>query len=635
MCGITGMVHFDGSCAARESLWRMTSSLAHRGPDAEGLHVLGAAGLGHRRLSIIDIENGRQPLLNEDGQVAVTFNGEIYNFRELREQLVGLGHSFRTRSDTEVIVHAWEQWGKNCVERFRGMFAFAVADWRRRVIFLARDHLGIKPLYYFVNERRAAFASELQALRVLSDFPSDLDLRALDQYLFLGYIPAPRTVFKGVSKLPPASRMLVYLDGRTEGPEQYWHLEYRPERGKSAEQWAEELESVIRESVKAHLVADVPFGAFLSGGMDSSLIVGMMAEEMTQPVKAFTIAFDEEEFSELAYARQVAERWGVEHHVEVVRPDALAVLPSLVRHYGEPFGDSSAVPTHYVSRLARRFVVMVLSGDGGDEAFAGYNRYQGWLRWLYPKAPQRSWWKRLLRPVASAAFPRRFRPDPGPGPQIPTAAAWQPFVQCIARELRRNLWRPEHLAHFDLPVEAFDVLDRRVRDVPPESFGQYADYQTYLPNDILVKVDVASMMHGLEVRTPLVDVRVAEFAARIPAEVSLARAADGRLLSKSLLRRILSRQLPESFVDRPKMGFLAPIRRWFQRGGGFREELTRLLTRPDARIQEYFDPRAIESLLARHDMNGDVAGPLWQLLFLEVWLDDLQNSRRSCQFREN
>jgi asparagine synthase (glutamine-hydrolysing) len=619
MCGIAGILSLDGAADTTEVIDKMTARLAHRGPDGKGSLCREALALGHRRLSIIDIESGAQPMANEDGQVAVVFNGEIYNYRELTDELRSYGHDFRTRSDCEVIVHGWEQWGSRCVERFRGMFAFAVADWRQGKLFLARDHLGIKPLYYTIAASRIAFASEIQALRAVQGVADQIDLQALDQYLELLYVPAPRTIFKGVFKLPPAHWMCISFDGKTSGPRRYWQLEFRQPASGPPDEWAERLETVLRESVKAHLVADVPFGAFLSGGMDSSAVVTWMSQLLDRPVKTFSIGFEENDFNELPYAQQVADKWQTEHHTEIVRPDALAILPKLVEHYGEPFGDSSAIPTYYVSRLARRFVPMVLSGDGGDEGLAGYKRYHRWMDWLKTRRNEQS-----LRQGGVSRLFSRLRPLIGAGPdrfREPDLDDWLSFSRAQSPKMRRKLWRPEFQQIVGRKPHPFEALFPDVSTFPAELVPQYMDYGTYLPCDILTKVDIASMMHGLEVRTPLVDVRVAEFMASVPTEVTFARDENGQWQSKILLRRILSRHFPETFIHRRKMGFSTPIRGWFAPGGALHEVLKERLVHGKARLHDYFDPAVISKLVSNHGREKNLSKQLWQLLFLEYWLE--------------
>jgi len=627
MCGIAGFIEFTDRIPARRDAEAMIARVRHRGPDGQGLHIHGPVALGHRRLSIIDLISGAQPMSNEDDQVWITYNGELYNFRELREQLKSAGHTFRTSSDTEVIVHAWEEWGEACVEHFRGMFAFAVADYRRRVIFLARDHLGIKPLYYFQTRERLAFASELQALRVLPDCPNDIDPKAIDNYLFLLSVPPPRTIYRDVYKLPPAHRMTVAFDGKTRGPECYWKLQFRPQTGVSFTEWTERLESVLRDSVRAHLMSDVPFGAFLSGGIDSTAVVGLMSEELAAPVRTFSIGFEEAEFNELEYARMAARRFGTEHHEEIVRADAVSILPELVRHFGEPFGDSSAIPTYFVSRLARRHVTMALTGDGGDEGFLGYGRYFGWHEWINPPASPRAAWKRVLRPLLQIVRPRRFPARRGVQP-----ADWLPWIAGVPADIRREVWRPEFTHLVEEPIEEIQDILKDALGVSPEQIGQFIDYNTYLPNDILTKVDISSMIHSLETRTPLTDVRVAEFASTIPWKMNLRRNGQGVWTGKHVLKAIVGKHFGPEFLERKKTGFGIPLNHWFAKGGALRDELSERLCSGNARIYRYFRPEAVQRLMSEHSVHEfDHSQRLWQLLFLETWLEQVHESGSLAQ----
>jgi asparagine synthase (glutamine-hydrolysing) len=627
MCGIVGIIEFSDRAPSSRDAELMSNRLRHRGPDGQGMHVQGPVALGHRRLSIIDLVSGSQPMTNEDGQVWITYNGELYNFSDLRAELKSAGHTFRTSSDTEVIVHAWEEWGEACVERFRGMFAFAIADYRRHVVFLARDHLGIKPLYYFHTRQHLAFASELQALRALPDCPDEIDPKSVDDYLFLLSVPPPKTIYKDIYKLQTAHRMTVTFDGRTSGPEPYWKLEFRPQSGVSFREWTERLEYVLRDSVRAHLMSDVPFGAFLSGGIDSTAVVGIMSEELAEPVRTFSIGFEEAEFNELEYARLAAQKFGTEHHEEMVSAEAVSILPELVRHYGEPFGDSSAIPTYFVSRLARRHVTMALTGDGGDEAFLGYGRYFGWCEWVNPALAKRAAWKALLRPALQVVMPRRFPAHRAVRPQD-----WLPWIAGITSDVRREIWRPELVHVVDEPIEQIRGILHDAEKLPPEQIGQFVDYQTYLPNDILTKVDIASMIHSLETRTPLADVRVAEFAATIPWKMNLQRNQYGAMTGKHVLKRIVGKHFGSEFLERKKTGFGIPLNHWFSKGGPLRQELTDRLCSRNARIYRYLRPEAVQRLLDQHSVQEfDNSQRLWQLLFLEAWLDQAHGSARFQQ----
>jgi asparagine synthase (glutamine-hydrolysing) len=531
MCGIAGIIKKSGPLHENE-LVSMTDSLRHRGPDGSGYHFHEHVGIGHRRLSIIDLEGGKQPLCNEDKTIWITFNGEIYNYPELKKQLQQAGHRFQTNSDTEVIVHAYEEWGTNCVKKLRGMFAFAICDQRKRELFLARDHFGIKPLVYGFTKECFCFASELQAIRLAPGFESAIDLNALDLYLQFQYIPAPHSIYKNVYKLPPAHFMRVNFDGTPVECQSYWQLEYKTNHNSSKAQWLDEFDSVLKESVKAHLLSDVPFGAFLSGGIDSSAIVTYMAQEMKQPVKTFSIGFHEKAYNELDYARLVAKHWGTEHHEEIVVPDALAILPDLVTHYGEPFGDSSAIPTWYVSRLARQHVTMVLTGDAGDEIFIGYDFYTNrWNRHLSPVPEHLPGYKKLLYPLLNKVNPKRFPY------RTSTTSDWFRYKKFFHDDYRNAFWLSEFHHEIQSDNSGF-IQDLFIEYGRVGHFqkGAAIDFRNYLPNDILAKVDIASMMHSLETRTPLLDLKVVEFAATLPQELCINK-INGKWEGKLILKK--------------------------------------------------------------------------------------------------
>jgi asparagine synthase (glutamine-hydrolysing) len=609
MCGIAGILS-KSTIELPSVLGNMNDALKHRGPDGHGTHIHKHIGIGHRRLSLIDLEGGKQPMTNEDGTVWIVFNGELYNFKELRNELEKAGHRFQTRSDTEVIVHAYEQWGKDCVKRFRGMFAFCILDQNKQQLFLARDHFGIKPLYYTLGEGMFAFASELQSFKAVPEFKAELDLSAIDKYLWLQYIPAPQTVFKNTYKLKPGHTITVDFEGKAASQEEYWDIAFKPEYDKSEAYFEEALASTIQESVKAHLVADVPFGAFLSGGLDSSVVVSYMCEQLQRPVKTFSIGFEEDAFSELPYAQQVADKWQTEHHVKIVRPDALAILPELVKHYGEPFGDSSAVPTYYVSQLASEHVKMVLSGDGGDEALAGYKTYSNWQK--YELVGGESKVKSMLYDQASKIMPSRFKPRH-------SLEKWLTYIHYIDTDWRKKLWRPEYQYVVNEKLVEFEAFYRRTESFDFTQRHQYMDLKTYMPCDILTKVDVASMMHSLEVRTPLIDLKVWELAARIPPQYNMKK--DGDLYSgKHLLKKALEQHFPHEFVHRKKMGFAIPIADWFGVGNRTGEEIHEMLTAPDAQLSKYFSEDGIKQLLQTDNYGG-----VWLLLFLEYWLRDFNS----------
>jgi asparagine synthase (glutamine-hydrolysing) len=614
MCGIVGFTFSDSPSAITPLLQDCVESLSHRGPDGSGMLVRGRIALGHTRLAIIDLGGGAQPMESADGRYAITFNGEIYNYREIRQELMGKGHTFRTQSDTEVILAAYRQWGNACVKRLRGMFAFAIADYQARKLFLARDHLGIKPLLYAQIGKRFAFASEFQALRCLPWLNSDLDLdlQGIHEFLRFMYIPGPRTAFKQIRKLLPGHCMEVSAEAPKCEPSAYWHLEFSPDHSRSEAEWQEIIEDALRSSVKAHLIADVPFGAFLSGGLDSTLVVKYMAEILDRPVLTFNIGFSENGYDERPFARQAAATIGSQHFEEVVRIDALDLLPKLVRHYGEPYGDSSAVPTWHVSRLARGHVPMVLTGDGGDEFFAGYDSYRQWMRTLDPCFPKRPLWKAVIRPLLTRLYPNRW-PSDHPDP---TVAVWLLNVSTLRPEVSEALWRAE----FRDGIESFPESMRRAFEEPAvePSITQCrnVDIHHYLPADILTKVDIAAMMHGLECRTPLTDVSIAELIATIPAELLIKKEGEqGEWRGKQPLRKVLSRHFPDSFVNRKKMGFSIPVNEWLFGDERKSRRIRELLLSRDSRIAEWLNQETVRRIL-----DTKLGNPTWNLVFLEEWL---------------
>jgi asparagine synthase (glutamine-hydrolysing) len=606
MCGIAGLFRTSKPVDEQE-LIAMTDSLKHRGPDGYGVKLFDKGGIGHLRLAIIDLATGAQPICNEHETVWITFNGEIYNFEELRDQLKVFGHHFKTNSDTEVIVHGYEQWGYDIVKKMRGMFAFAIVDVKKQLVFISRDHFGIKPIYYYNANQSFAFASELQAFNKVEDFKKELDLNAIDEYLWLQYIPAPKTVWKNTFKLKPAHYVVYHFDGRVEEPVCYWDVDFSKKQNKSRAEWIEQTEDVIRNSVKAHLVSDVPFGAFLSGGIDSTLIVSYMSKILKEPVKTFSIGFEEEAFNELEYAKLAAEKFGTDHHVEIVRPDALAILPKLVKHYGEPFGDSSAIPTYYVCELARKHVTMVLSGDGGDEGFAGYGSYLNWMK--FQAINYRKGWKKKIFPLAQDLFPSRY-------PRTDSLDKWMDKIQYIGNDERTKLWKSEFREFFHSEINEFNDFFSKTKKLSIANKVQYMDMKTYMPYDILTKVDVASMIHSLEVRTPLIDKEVWEFAATIPEEMNINNSGDGKTWNgKLLLKEILRKQFGDSFIDRKKMGFGVPLSKWFANGGELNQMLNDYLLSANSKILFYFDRSVVEEMIRKNS-----SGHLWLLLFLEEWL---------------
>lgn len=622
MCGICGKIHTNPHQPPDGQLIRaMCRALSHRGPDDEGISLSPPIALGHRRLSILDLSPaGRQPMANEDGSLHIVLNGEIYNYRELRTELEASGHRFSSHTDTEVVLHLYEEHGTECLHRLRGMFAFALWDSRSRTLFLARDRLGKKPLFYSISDRWLVFASELRALLCDPAVPRDIDPVAVHYYLTYQYIPSPATIFTSVKKLPPA-HYAVYRNGRLT-VHRYWSVSYSNKVAFSRmEDYRAYFLDTFREAIRIRLRSDVPLGAFLSGGIDSSVIVALMSSMLDRPVKTFSIGFPEEEYDERAYARMVAQRYATEHHEYIVTPDIKDILPKLVSHYGEPFADSSVVPTYYLARMTRQQVTVALSGDGGDECFAGYPRYPDTVR----GAQLQHWARRLGLPVVqhvlerllgqrqegvAGKLERAIRLFSGDVPQwyirkISQFAAHEKqrlYTKAFAEQVARH--DPlDYLATLYGAADGPTVLDRLLQ----------VDLLSYLPEDLLVKVDVASMAHGLEVRCPFLDHEVVACAAAFPASLKL----KGRE-TKYFLKTTFASLVPQEIVNRPKMGFGVPIDRWL------RQELYPLacdvLLDTTAQERGYFNGAAVRQLLDEHHKGSrNHCFRIWNLLWLELW----------------
>jgi asparagine synthase (glutamine-hydrolysing) len=638
MCGIVGIFDLYGKEAIDQNLLtRMNQSQLHRGPDEGGLHLEPGLGLGHRRLSIIDLASGQQPLFNEDGSVVVVFNGEIYNFKALMQELTQAGHRFRTHSDTEVIVHAWEQWGERCVAHFRGMFAFALWDRNQQALFLARDRLGVKPLYYAqLGNGKLIFGSELKALLADPDLLRELDPLAIEDYFAYGYVPEPRTIFKQARKLAPGHSLCLR---RAQAlplalPKRYWDIPFQLNAAISEAQAADELIARLREAVEIRLVAEVPLGAFLSGGVDSSAVVAMMAQSMDTPVNTCSISFGDPDFNESGYAEMVASRYRTQHHVQQVEQHEVDLIDQLARLYDEPFADSSALPTYRVCQLARQRVTVALSGDGGDENLAGYRRYRwhlheerlramlpmnvrrplfGMMGRLYPKA---DWAPKPLR--AKTTFEALARDS---------VAAYFHGISIFNDAMRERLFSP----HFRRSLNqycAVEVLHHHARACPTEdplSRVQYLDLKTYLPGDILTKVDRASMAHGLEVRVPLLDHQLVEWISSLPADLKL-RGTEG----KYLLKKALLPYLPQKLLYRKKMGFSVPLATWMR--GPLRLRLQHALTGKTLHQSGMFNMDYVQQLLDQHQSGRhDHSSALWTLLMFESFLRNVLEQAPSSE----
>lgn len=628
MCGIAGIFDTrEQRSIDRSLLERMNQAQFHRGPDDGGVHIEAGVGLAHRRLSIIDLSGGHQPLFNEDGSVAVVYNGEIYNFHELSEELIAAGHTFGTRSDTEVIVHAWEQWGEACVERFRGMFAFAIWDRNKGVLFLARDRLGIKPLHYaLLSDGRLIFGSELKSLLACNEMPREIDPCSVEDYFGFGYVPEPRTIFRNVYKLEPGHTLLVRRGATSLRSRQYWDVDFSSNGVIDPEQAARELLERLREAVDIRLVSEVPLGAFLSGGVDSSAVVALMAGLGDAPVNTCSISFGDPAFNESNYAAMVAERYHTNHQVGEVSPDDFSLLDKLAGIYDEPYADSSAMPTYRVCELARKQVTVALSGDGGDENLAGYRRYRwhlyeerlrsmmplsmrrplfGMLGKVYPKA---DWAPRVFR--AKTTFESLARSD---------VEGYFHSVSILGDTLRKQLYSADFRSELQ-GYNAVEVFHRHAANAPdhPLSKIQYLDLKTYLVGDILTKVDRASMAHGLEVRVPILDHKLVEWMAGLPPGLKL-RGREG----KYLFKKSLQAHLPNEILYRQKMGFSVPLASWFR--GPLRERVRDTLLGPRMLDSGYFDKRFLQTLVDQHQSGRrDYSTPIWTLMMFDAFQRNLQ-----------
>ncbi|WP_321528166.1 XrtA/PEP-CTERM system amidotransferase [Sedimenticola selenatireducens] len=625
MCGIVGIFDTTGQREISDSLLsRMNQTQVHRGPDEQGIHIEPGVGLGHRRLSIIDLASGQQPLFNEDHSVVVTYNGEIYNFPELSSELKSKGHLFRTHSDTEVIVHAWEEWGESCVEHFRGMFAFAVWDRNQETLFLARDRLGIKPLFYAqLDDGFFIFGSELKSLKVDPRLGREIDPAAVEEYFTFGYIPEPRTIYRKVHKLSPGHSLTLRKGQITAAPKQYWDVSFKPHAAMTEQDAGNELIERLREAVDIRMIAEVPLGAFLSGGVDSSAVVGLMAGLSQKPVNTCSISFGDPKFNESAYAEKVARRFSTDHRVEQVDPDDFDLIDHLADLYDEPYADSSALPTYRVCQLAKQQVTVVLSGDGGDENLAGYRRYRwhtyeermramlppairqplfGTLGRLYPKA---DWAPRVFR--AKSTFESMARD---------TLQGYMHSVSILSNQMRDQLFS-DKLKRELQGYQAIEVFRRHAGQAPtdhPLSLVQYLDLKTYLVGDILTKVDRASMAHSLEVRVPLLDHHLVDWISGLPPEMKL-RGSEG----KYLFKKALEPMLPHDILYRKKMGFAVPLASWFR--GPLRDKVRNSLLSDEMLGSGLFNERYLHTLVDHHQSGiRDYSASIWTLLMFHSFL---------------
>lgn len=625
MCGIVGIFDINEKREInRQLLSRMNEVQFHRGPDEGGLHIEAGLGLGHRRLSIIDLSSGQQPMHSQDGNVVLTYNGEVYNFPELRKELESLGYEFKTHCDTEVIVYAWLAWGEACVERLRGMFAFAIWDRDKQTLFLARDRLGIKPLFYSkLANGQFVFGSELKALLQHPELPKEIDPTAVEEYFGFGYIPDPKTIYKDVYKLEPGHVLTIKRGDQRFSPRQYWDINFSEQNQQSEAEVSEELIVRLREAVKMRTVADVPLGAFLSGGVDSSAVVALMAGLSKDPVNTCSISFGDPAYNESPFAAKVAKQYQTAHYVEQVDPDDFSLLDELSGLYDEPYADSSAIPTYRVCQLAKKHVTVVLSGDGGDESLAGYDRHRwhanedylrsflpdsirtpifGLIGQLYPKA---EWAPKFLRAKSTLESIGRDSLD-----------GYFYSVSVQSDQLRGKLFS-KRLKQDLQGYKAVDVFRRHMKNTNADdalSLVQYLDFKTYLPGDILTKVDRASMAHSLEVRVPLLDHKFVEWSAQLPSNLKL----QGRE-GKYIFKKALEPYLPNDIMYRPKKGFSIPLGGWFR--GPLKNKVQESLLGEVLADSGLFNQDILKQIIKRHQSGEENnSAPIWSLLMFESFL---------------
>jgi asparagine synthase (glutamine-hydrolysing) len=623
MCGITGFVRSDGAPVDRELLARMNAAILHRGPDEDGFYLSDGVGLAMRRLAIIDLKSGRQPIHNADKTAWIVYNGEIYNYRELRKDLESRGHRFYTDSDTEAIVHAYDEYGTDCPKYLRGMFALAIWDERTKSLFLARDRVGKKPLLYAQVNGQLVFGSEFMALLQHPDISRDVNYEAIHHYLSFLCVPAPLTAFRAINKLPPG-HSLLWKNGEIK-LERYWQIDFSNKISIGEEEAGERVVDLLREAVRIRLMSEVPLGAFLSGGIDSSAVVALMAQESSEKVKTFSIGFEEQDFSELHHARRVAEHVGTDHHEFIVKPDAMEVLPTLVEHYGEPFADSSAIPSYYVSRETRRHVTVALNGDGGDECFAGYQRYAAMnIAQRYVKLLPAAIRNGVIRNLAHALPQAQSRRNPlRKAQRFVDAASLTPvqrylrWISAFNEQMKLQLYSDE-FRNVTAPFSTIGVIEPWFAKANGSGIVDatlLTDTMTYLPNDLLVKMDIASMAVSLEARSPFLDHHLMEFAARLPERLKLRG-----MTTKYLLKRVLKKFVPEENLTRAKMGFGVPIGHWFR--GSMQTFLRDTLLSDKALSRGLFDRDHVRHLVDQHvGHKADHDQRLWTLLMLELWFE--------------
>ena len=621
MCGIVGSVNANSRQVSREIIEKMNRCIMHRGPDEDGFFIKENVGLAMRRLAIIDLKGGQQPIFNEDRTKAIVFNGEIYNFQEIKKDLEKRGHKFYTNCDTETIVHLYDEYGADCVQHLRGMFAFAIWDETDKSLFIARDRMGKKPLLYSHQPNGdLIFGSEFTALLAHPALSREVDMEAIDAYLSFLCVPAPLTAYKQIRKLEPANWMR-WKNGEIE-TKKYWSPNFSKKIKITEEEAIEETTRILRESTKLRLISEVPLGAFLSGGVDSSMVVALMAQESSQPVKTFSIGFEEQDFSELKYAKIVAEHVGAEYNEFIVKPDALEVLPTLVEHYGEPYADSSAIPTYYVSKETRKHVTVALNGDGGDESFAGYERYAAMrLAEKYYKIPEilrKTFVENAVDLIPTSEIKRSRARDLKrfvKAASLPKVERYFRWVSAIDRKSKAELYTEDFARQTDIynPADFIGNWFAKSNGSGILDATLLTDQMTYLPNDLLVKVDIASMANSLEARSPFLDHKVIEFAASLPENLKMKRTE-----TKSLLKKAAARLVPSEVIYRRKMGFGVPVGNWFR--SEMKDFLISILLSEKSLNRGIIKPEVMKRYVSEHtSYEKDYTYQLWTLLMLELW----------------
>lgn len=621
MCGIAGLLYFDiQKTVDIQNLKRMTDVIHHRGPDDEGHYINNNIGLGFRRLSIIDLTSGHQPLSNSNGTIWITFNGEIYNFKELREQLIRKNYKFRTSSDTEVIIYLYEEYGEECLKYLRGMFGFVIWDERKKQLFGARDRFGIKPFYYYSDKDKFVWGSELKVITACKDINRSISLEALDDYFSYGYVSGDKSIFNSIHKLEPATYFIIKpFETNSITFQRYWDINFEPDFSKSEEYWMEQINEVLSETVKMHMISDVPLGGFLSGGIDSSSVVALMAKSSSIPVKTFSIGFKEKKYDELVFAREVAKKYETQHHEQIIEPDSISLISKIVNSYDEPFADSSAIPTYYVSKFAREFVTVSLSGDGGDELFAGYDAYSKLYK-IFRKNSGSAKFNNIFWGSINKILPETIF-GKGLSYYLSKDKRYLGAYYCFWKNYeRKNLYNREILANLNGIYAENNRIDLIKKSNAKDFVSklQEMDIRRYMVDNILTKVDRVSMQNSLEVRVPLLDHVFAELTFKIPVELKL-----NRLDRKYIFKRAMSKYLPDNVLKHKKQGFAIPLSVWFKKE--LHEHVQDKLSANNNKLKDYFDVNYIAQVIENHKVGQrDFSSHIWSLLIFEEWLNQNQ-----------